>query len=349
VRFRSTTTTAVLATAAVALVAGCSGGSTSTAVPAGGSSIGAPAATTAGRTALSLKRYALTGNRTGIDPKFPLKAHLAPAAILPPTNSAYKELAVADVGSGAVEILGPSFHTKSTITSGLDGPDGDWIDTSKNLYVANYEGIDVQEYAAGSTTPTFTYSAGLVDPIEVTTDKAANVYVGDFEGAFVAEYAQGSNTMSNECSPGGLVEGIAVDSSSNVFVSYYNENTGSGSLVEYVGGLKGCSATALAPTFLFPGGMTFAKDGTTLLAADQEAGVDVIPKPYTSITATITGASDTFHIAVTKYNHLLFITDPGNADVYVANYPSGTEYTTLGSANGLVDPYGVATYEIGKL
>ena len=261
-------------------------------------------------------------------------------------NSPYKELAVSDFATGGVETLGPSFHTKNTITNGLGGADGDWIDAAKNLYVANYAGVNVQEYASGSTSPTFTYSAGLKDPINVTTDKKGNVYVADYQADAVVEYAQGVNTVVAQCTVGGGVEGVAVDSSGNVFASYNNAQTGAGNLVEYTGGLAGCEGTTLTPTLGTAGGIQIANDGT-LVAADQNVGVDLIPIPYTAIASTITGAVDPFHISLTKYNKLLFIADPANADVLVVHYPSGSSYLTLGAANGLSDPAGVAAYEIG--
>jgi len=79
------------------------------------------------------------------------------------------------------------------------------------------------------------------------------------------------------------------------------------------------------------------------VACDQLAGaVQIIAKPYTAITKTITGFTDPFHVALNEANGLMFVADPGAADVAVDKYPSGTAVKTLGSANGLSDPYGVA-------
>jgi hypothetical protein len=61
------------------------------------------------------------------------------------------------------------------------------------------------------------------------------------------------------------------------------------------------------------------------------------------VTSSITGFFDPFHVALNKTNTLVFVADQANFDVVVDNYPSGSNVTTLGSANGISQPYGVAT------
>jgi hypothetical protein len=269
----------------------------------------------------------------------------APAATHPDLSSA-KRFAVSDFGTGAVEVLKGNYALHQTITSGLNGPDGNFYDMNGRLYVANYAGINVTEYAQGGTTPIFTYSTGLTDPIAVTTDKTGNVFVGDYAfggSGFVNEYAQGSNTVLNSCSPGGSVEGIAVGKTGKVFVAYNDSNTGTAKIAKYNNGLAGCNETVLGVSLGFAGGMQIANN-KSLVVCDQFAGIDIIPPPYTSVGSTIGGYSDPFHVALNKGNTLMFVADVGNALVYVQNYPSGSAVTTLGAANGLVDPAGIATF-----
>jgi hypothetical protein len=340
VRFQPAKGSAVLATAALALVAGCSGGSSSTTLPADSTS------------AQSQLRSVLLLGWNGMSPfRVHRDFHFAPQrpALPPPVNSAFKLLAVADGGDAGVDELGPAFKLKGVLTGGLVQPVATWIDRSENLYVADIYLAAVEEFAPASSSPTHTYNSGLQAPDAVTTDKSANVYVTDFAKGIVNEYAQGSNTVLNTCNvtggnPG--LESVALDAAGDVFVSYEN---GVGYLVEYTGGLAGCNATTLAPTLGFAGGLIFEKDGTTLVAADQDGYIDIIPKPYTAITSQITGLGDPFSIALTKYNHLLFVDDKAKNDVAVFNFPLGTPYKTLNSSNGLVEPYGVSVYQIGKL
>jgi hypothetical protein len=328
-----------VASGTVVLLAGCAGGSGTT-----------PGSASLPSETQSAVRPAAQ-HQTGVAPQFLNLIHFGNTVlnVRPAKGGIPKELAVSDFGTNAVEILNSSYALTSTITTGITSADGDALDSKGNLYVANYEGPNVVEYAKGGTSPSFTYSAGLVNPIDVAIDSKDNLYVADHglgNPSSVFEYAQGSNTIVNQCSPGGPLEGVIVDPQGDVFISYAN-SSGVGALAEYKGGLAGCNETILKPTLEAGGGLAFDKKGN-LLACDQIVGVDIIPPPYTSISSTITGFSDTFHIALNKKGNLLYVADPGNADVAVVSYPSGTLITTLGAANGLSDPAGVAAYPVSK-
>jgi hypothetical protein len=257
------------------------------------------------------------------------------------------QLAVSDVEAGDVDLFATTtlgISLTGEITNGINGPDGIWYDQSGNLYVANYGGDNVKEYAPCTASPSFTYSAGLVDPINGTTDKNGNVYVADFGAYFVAEYFQGIHAMKQQCYPGGAVEGVAVDKHGNVFVSYYSFSDDLGHIAEYAGGLPGCHETVLGVTFGFPGGLLIDNSGN-LVACDQFAGVDIIPPPFATISQTIYGAIDAFHIALNKANTLIYIADPVSDQVLVATYPGGAIIETLGAAENLELVFGVAAYQ----
>ncbi len=121
---------------------------------------------------------------------------------------------------------------KVSITSGVNGPDGNWVDKpvagNRHFYVANYANPNITEYDVNGNL-LFTYSADIADPIGVTTDKNGNVFEADLNytvpsGGYVNEYAQMSNTVIASCSPGGNVEGVAVDKHGNVFVALQSLN-----------------------------------------------------------------------------------------------------------------------------
>jgi hypothetical protein len=261
-------------------------------------------------------------------------------------NLKLKELAVADLGTGGVDILNNSGTETGTISSGLSGPDGDWYDTKGNLYVADYKNVDVQEYAPAATKPTFTYSAKLIDPVGVTTNKKGNVFVADYDdggsSGTVTEYAQKSNTIAYQCLVGGAAEGVAVDKNGNVFVSY-NGSIG-GALAEFKGGLKGCTETILGVSLKYAGGLILDKKKDLVVCDQSPPVIDIIKPPYSSVSSTITGFSDPFHVALNAKNTLVFVADPAAAEVFVDKYPTGSSYATLGSSNGLSDPTGVAAH-----
>jgi DNA-binding beta-propeller fold protein YncE len=320
---------AATAAAAISLLSACSGagpqGASST-IPGSGIS-------------QSLQRSDLS--RSGISPKHLAEARLLQAlghGVNPAKKKKGGELFVSDFGTGAVEILANKTWTnKGSITSGISGPDGNWVDKKGNLYVANYEGVDITEYAKGSTSPSHTYS-GVEDPVGVTTDSSENVYEADFEGGYVAEFAQGSNSIIAQCSPGGDVEGIAVDKSGNVFVAYVTESD-TGKIAEYKGGLSGCSETPLSVSLEFPGGMVLDKKAN-LVVCDQDAeAVDIIAPPYSSVTKTLgSGYDDPFHVTINKKNKQAYVANNAGENVFVLSYPSGSLKATLNSSNGLSDP-----------
>jgi hypothetical protein len=193
-------------------------------------------------------------------------------------------------------------------------------DTAERPCGSGSDPVNIAEFAPGGTAP-----------------KHGNVFEADYQGAFVNEYAQRKNVVLNSCSPGGGVESIAEDTHDNVFVAY---NGSSGKIVEYKGGLKGCKATPLAPTFTFVGGMVIDKNGTLLVCDQQGKAVDLIAKPYTSITGTLgNGFGTPFHISLNKANSRVFVTDVLNYDVRVVKYPSGDDVTSLGSGDGIQDPF----------
>jgi hypothetical protein len=319
---------AVTAAAAIALLSACSGagsqGASST-IPGSGIS-------------QSLQRSDLS--RAGISPK-----HLAAARLLkslshgvnPAKKKGAKDLFVSDFGTGAVEILANKTWTNTgSISSGIDGPDGNWVDKKGNLYVANYAGADITEYAKGSSSPKSTYS-GVEDPVAVTTDPSGNVYEGDYEGGYVSEFAQGSNSIIAQCSPGGDVEGVAVDKSGDVFVAY--EATSGGKITEYTGGLSGCSGTALGVSLEFPGGMVLDKKGNLVICDQDAEAVDIIAPPYSSVTSTLgSGYSDPFHVTINKRNKQAYVANFGDEDVLVLSYPAGSVKATLNGSNGLSEP-----------
>ena len=320
---------AAAAAAAIALLSACSGSGTQ------GTGATIPS------TGASQSHMRSDVSRMGISPKYYGLARIMQLRdARPDKKKKVKALYVDDFGYNAVEILNSkTWKNTGSISNGIDGPDGNWVDTKGNLYVANYAGINITEYKPGGSSPSYTYSSGMSDPVAVSTDSKGNVYEGDYLGGYVGEYAQGSNTQTAECSPGGYVEGVAVDKSGNVFVAYLSTTTDTGKIAEYKGGLKGCSATVLGVSLEYPGGMVMDKKGN-LVVCDQDAeAVDVIAPPYSSVTGTLgSGYSDPFHVTVNKKNNQAYVANYGGSDVFVLKYPSGSSIATLNSANGLSSP-----------
>ena len=293
--------------------------------------------------------------RSGVAPKFLGmigRAHAAKRGVSPAfTNHV---VYVDDFGTNVAEVIKYNHWTtnEGTISTGTNGPDGNWVDKPvagvRHFYVANYANPNITEYdTAGNLV--FTYSAGIADPVDVTTDKLGNVYEADFNftvsgGGYVNEYRQQSNIVLASCSPGGNVEGVAVDKHGNVFVDY-NNTSGSANIIEYAHGLlaSGCVGAVLPITLGFAGGMVFDRQGD-LVVCDQigtggGAVVDIIAPPYTAVTGTLgSGWLDPFHVTVDMAGTRAYVTDLSAADVSVLNYPSGSPIATITSASGLLTP-----------
>jgi len=328
--------TAFLASAAVGLLAGCSGSGPSSSVS---SLPGTMNSSTQSRVHSSFGR-----DGSGVAPQYLQFVHFGHTAARAATGTPPGDVAVTDFSTNNIEVLNSSYQLEQTITDG-GGPDGDWYDALENLYVANYSAVSVTQYKHDATTPDFTYTSGLSDPINVRTDAKGNVYVADYgfgSASVVVEYPPMTNTPSNSCNTGLANEGLAIDKAGNVFVSG-NNSAGSANIVEYKGGLSGCHATTLPPTLSFSGGMTIDKHGTLIVEDQTNHAVDLIKKPYHSISGTCgSGYSDPFHVAINGPQNLLFVADLGTATVDVLNYPACTLNTTLTSANGFTSPAGVA-------
>jgi hypothetical protein len=252
------------------------------------------------------------------------------------------DLFVADVGDTAVDILGNgSWGKTGAITSGISDPDGIWVDDKGHLYVTSPTSSYIDEYRtkAGSS-PIFTYSSGISDPIDVTTDRKGNVYEADNWGPYVAELGQKSNTVIATCTPGGNVEGVAIDKRGDVFVDSVVSGDSS-KIVEYKGGLAGCNATPLPISLVFVGGMAIDKNNNLIVCDQYGPTVDVIDPPYRKINRTLgSGWGTPFHVRISQKNDEIYVSDPKNFDVSVLAYPSGSTIATLGSSNGIVSPAG---------
>jgi hypothetical protein len=327
--------------AAVVLLAGCSG---SAGLAPGGSSVSGPSGSS--NAFLSRAQSQAHGSvrsggaRPGVVPN---AAQAEPVHVFTEAAmAAPKDIAVTDYAANTY-ILNRRYHLVTTL-GGFGGADGDRYDAHGNLYVVDYVNGVVDEYNP-SHSLIMQYSSGTSNPINVTTDAAGNVYVADYGGETVVEFPQGVNTPSASCSTGMANEGVAVDSHHDVFVSgNASVSGGPGLLAEFKGGLSSCNETSLSGISLnFAGGLQVDNHGR-LVACDQSVGVDIIPPPYTSISSTITGAADAFHVALNKKNTRIYIADLGSGDVLVDKYPSGTNLTTIGSANGLDGAAGVATF-----
>jgi hypothetical protein len=236
-------------------------------------------------------------------------------------------------------------------------PRGLWSD-QKYLYVANTPGsaANVEEYRPNTPSPFFTYTNGLANEVSnVTTQTLGNVhyvFVTGGRDGFVKQFQRDTNTVIATCypAPNAFTEGVAVDASGNVFVSYYIASSYA-HIVEYAGGLTafgGCNAIQLGVAFPLaaqPSGMVLDNAGR-LVVCDRTGEVDVIDPPYTSISGTLgSGWFTPQFVSISADNQRAYVSDVTLGQVRVLQYPSGTLIHTITTGNGLHEPYGVVPWQ----
>lgn len=246
-------------------------------------------------------------------------------------------LYVSEYNTNDIAILKQSDMSRvGTITAGVNGPWGMYVDAHKNLYVA---GGTVEFYPAGSITPTITYSQGLNGPIDVVAGTDGTVYVANFNGAngYVTEYPPGSTTPSLEVTTGFLTEGVALDAANNMYVTYRAGN-GSESVLMYAPGSSTGTDLGLTGLSGGAGGLLVDQSGN-LVVVDQAGAVDIFPPGSTTASKVIGGMSDPLKVALGHTGKRLYCADNASGTLHVFAYPSGRPVTNV-VLNG---PHGVAT------
>jgi hypothetical protein len=124
-----------------------------------------------------------------------------------------------------------------------------------------------------------------------------------------------------------------------------------GYLLEYVGGLSGCSSKTLPAKILTEAGGLRLDGKNNLVVCEQSLGVAIIPPPYKKVKRTIVNPfmHTAYYLALNRRNTQLFVTDGFDSAIWIYDYPSGKLVTALTqSEGGFSNPNGVAVYPVGK-
>jgi hypothetical protein len=258
------------------------------------------------------------------------------------------DLYVADDGTGSILLFKNSdFSPDGTITNGVNGPLDVSLDRFGNLFVANATGVNVTEYAPGTSSPSFTYSTGMIEPLFVINDARGNVYevdsanpngVGSNDG-FVNEYAPQTNAVLRSCSPGAHPTGIAIDGRGNVFLAV-NSQTAHGRIIEYKSGLNGCKATMLGLQLGFVSGIALDKHSNLIATDYDRSQVFVSAPPYTKITRRLQHGgpqSQPYHVSINGSNSQVYVTNFSKPGIFVVDYASGQVIRKVAGDSGTFD------------
>ena len=239
----------------------------------------------------------------------PQPAHRPGGWLSPQAKSGNGLIYVSDYLANVVQIY-PTTGTNPApigqITDGISGPEGSYVDKHGNLFVSNVTNFTVTEYPKGSTTWSLRFT-GLAYPTNVTVDSKGEVYIPDLTGNKVVEFPKNS-TRSKRTITVEHPQGVAVDASGNLFVSY--NGASSGQVNEYAPGST--TGTNLGIVLLFAGGDAEDSAGNLLVDDQSAPAVDVFPPGATTPSRTITASlQDPFRMSLDKGSQHLYVADPG--------------------------------------
>jgi hypothetical protein len=107
--------------------------------------------------------------------------------------------------------------TDITGSGGFNVPSGVAVDSSGNVYVADYNNKKINKLSNGSWMD-ITGSGGFASPLGVAVDSSGNVYVADIWSSQIKKLSNGSWTDITGSGDFSMPAGVAVDSSGNVYV-----------------------------------------------------------------------------------------------------------------------------------
>lgn len=227
--------------------------------------------------------------------------------------------------------------------TGLNNPQGLFVDASQNLWVVNQGPIPHQilEFAPGNPTPVLTLIDSAGYPVDVAVDnKSGTVYVTNFFNngstpGVVEVYAKGSTTPTATLSDPSMLYAFydAVDKKGNLYVTFLNGSF-VGGVLEWIRG-KG-TAKNLGITLKAPGGIVTTASGA-LLICDQSAPAcgDFAPGSTTMTNLFAQTDKDPFAIALSHDEAHAYVEDvlphkPGRLETW--KYPGPDAHAGLSVA-----------------
>lgn len=219
------------------------------------------------------------------------------------------------------------------ITDGIDGPEGDAVDKTGTLYVANNANDTVTEYPEGSTSASLTLSTDIVDPLDVSVDGKGILYVMDNSASEILEFKPKSTSPDATVSLSKPSDGVNAKDD-DLYVSYNTSSAG------HVARCKPLATTCtdLGISVGLAQGIALDLKGNLLLGDVFAEAINVYKpgqtEPYRTISTYLEQPSK---LALSKTDATFFMADPANFAVEIYDYATGTQETsfTFGSGNEL--------------
>jgi hypothetical protein len=228
---------------------------------------------------------------------------------------------VASFGSNSVPIYPNSGKNNvpcATITTGIFAPAGVAVDVKGTVYVANYGNELVTEYLRNTFAPSFTFSLGIrPEYIFVGGDKT--VYISSWPVNEVLEFAAGAMAPTRTISlPSPF--GMATDSKNNLYVAY-NGSDGKGHVEKFKP--RATTGTDLGINVGYAYDVKVTKNNSLALGDAAAGVVDIYPPGKTSPSRFIPTVTP-FSFALNEAETRIYVAPsiPGHG-VSIYNFRSG--------------------------
>jgi len=352
-RFSTLTGYAAGAALSVALLAGCSGGSSTSSTPLG-----------VGPNSPATQSLLHQGNpdilkQTSVSIRGYVAPHPGPQFRNVPQAKGQALVYVSDAGVNEVFAFKQTGGSPvETISSGLSEPQGLATDENGTLYVANTGLSQVLAFKSGKTTPYLTVNTSGEYPVGVQTDDKGNMWVTN-----IVSTSGGAGNLQEYDKKGKLLQTItctqlqkyyfdAIDKSGNVFVDGFATLSDTGpAVVEIKAGSTTC--TSLPPTFTFPGGLQIYKKKDLSLDDQSANGGSGIIYTYAAPTfskaiqtTSLSGTSDPVDFAFQMGEKFIWTSSAGNGEAFQFAFPAGGSPTI--TLTGFSQSIGVAVYPVDE-
>ena len=323
------------AAAAMALLAGCSG-ATSTVAPAVGAMSRSSTHNYQGN---RVPMLAAPSFQSLMHPGKPGAMHAfmsRDAAGITPT------VYVSQFNTSSIQVYrqgGTNQNPIGTITNGLVNPQNMFVTPNNDIYVANTGANNILVFHKGATAAYKTLDDSGQYPVDVTVDSggtvyASNIFDTNFGPGSVSVYAPGSLTVTSTLAVPNNAKVLfcALDKFHNLYVNYIDINSGVGAMVKFKKGKGAAQLTNVATNF--PGGMEFDQLGR-LAALDQiTATIGAYRLPGGTPVFSIISTGDTVSMKFTKTRSFVYVSDGVAGAVYQYDYKNGTQVDTISASLG---------------
>ncbi|HEY1663300.1 MAG TPA: BACON domain-containing carbohydrate-binding protein [Verrucomicrobiae bacterium] len=228
------------------------------------------------------------------------------------------------------------------VSSGLNSPSGVAVDSSGNVYIADFGNSAIKEWNAASNTVT-TLVSGAGEPYGIAVDSSGNVYIADTYNNTVKEWNATNHSVTTLVSSGlNNPFEVAVDSSGNVYIADFSNSA-----------IKEWNAASNTVTTLVSSGL----DEPIGVAVDTSGNVYIADFGNTTIKEWNAASNTVTTLVSSGLSDVSFIAVDGSGNVYTMEsggrttkeWNAASHMVSTLVSSGLNNPLGVAVDGSGNV